>query len=46
MAGPKKLAKGTVIDQSYLDGIDPHHWFDIRMADEESRSSSSVCGRS
>ena len=33
--GPKKLAKGTAIAQEYLDGIDPHHWFDIRMADEE-----------
>ncbi|MBK5915283.1 DNA-directed RNA polymerase subunit beta [Rhodocyclus purpureus] len=33
--GPKKLAKGTVISQAYLDGIDPHHWFDIRMADDE-----------
>jgi len=33
--GPKKLAKGSVIEQSYLDGMDPHHWFDIRVADEE-----------
>ena len=33
--GPKKLAKGTVIDQAYLDGMDPHHWFDIRLADDE-----------
>lgn len=33
--GPKKLAKGTVIDQAYLDGIDPHHWFDIRFADDD-----------
>jgi DNA-directed RNA polymerase subunit beta len=33
--GPKRLAKGTAITQEYLDGIDPHHWFDIRMADEE-----------
>ena len=32
---PKKLAKGSVIEQSYLDGMDPHHWFDIRVADEE-----------
>ena len=33
--GPKKLAKGTAVEQAYLDGIDPHHWFDIRMADDE-----------
>ncbi len=33
--GPKKLAKGAAIEQGYLDGIDPHHWFDIRMADDE-----------
>jgi len=33
--GPKKLAKGSTIDQAYLDGMDPHHWFDIRLADDE-----------
>jgi DNA-directed RNA polymerase subunit beta len=33
--GPKKLTKGTAISKEYIDGIDPHHWFDIRMADEE-----------
>jgi DNA-directed RNA polymerase subunit beta len=33
--GPKKLAKGTRIAKSYLEGLDPHHWFDIRMADED-----------
>ena len=33
--GPKKLAKGSEISQEYLDGIDPHHWFDIRVADED-----------
>src|SRR5512139_475629 len=33
--GPKKLAKGSTIEQSYLDGMDPHHWFDIRVADED-----------
>ncbi len=33
--GPKKLAKGAKITRSYLESIDPHHWFDIRMADEE-----------
>jgi DNA-directed RNA polymerase subunit beta len=33
--GPKRLAKGSEITRAYLDGIDPHHWFDIRMADED-----------
>ncbi|MDX9706461.1 MAG: DNA-directed RNA polymerase subunit beta [Azospira sp.] len=33
--GPKKLAKGTAVSKDYLAGIDPHHWFDVRMADEE-----------
>ncbi|MBN8451762.1 DNA-directed RNA polymerase subunit beta [Accumulibacter sp.] len=33
--GPKRLAKGTPVSAEYLEGIDPHHWFDIRMADED-----------
>jgi DNA-directed RNA polymerase subunit beta len=33
--GPKKLAKGTVIDQDYLDSMDPHHWFDIRLSEDD-----------
>ena len=33
--GPKKLAKGTEIVDVYLDALEPYHWFDIRMADEE-----------
>jgi DNA-directed RNA polymerase subunit beta len=33
--GPKRLAKGSEITREYIDGIDPHHWFDIRMADED-----------
>ncbi|AOF81959.1 DNA-directed RNA polymerase, beta subunit [Methyloversatilis sp. RAC08] len=33
--GPKRLAKGTTITREYLDGVEPHNWFDIRMADEE-----------
>jgi DNA-directed RNA polymerase subunit beta len=33
--GPQKLAKGTTIDQAYLESIDKFHWFDIRPADEE-----------
>ncbi|MBK7355166.1 DNA-directed RNA polymerase subunit beta [Propionivibrio sp.] len=33
--GPKRLAKGSAITKDYLAGIDAHHWFDIRMADDE-----------
>ncbi len=33
--GPKKLAKGSSVSKDYLAEIDPHHWFDIRMADED-----------
>jgi len=33
--GPKRLGRGTLVTQEYLDGIEPHYWFDIRMADEE-----------
>jgi len=33
--GPKKLAKGAVISKDYLDSIDRHHWFDIRLVDED-----------
>jgi len=33
--GPKKLSKGAVVSDAYLDGIEFYHWFDIRMADEE-----------
>ncbi|PTQ80859.1 DNA-directed RNA polymerase subunit beta [Nitrosospira multiformis] len=32
--GPKKLAKGAAITKEYLESNDPHHWFDIRLADE------------
>lgn len=32
--GPHKLAKGSKIEADYLDGLDKHHWFDIRPADE------------
>ena len=34
--GPKKLAKGTKITKAYLQDIDRHHWFDVRLAAEES----------
>ena len=34
--GPKRLAKGTVIDLEYLTGLlSKHDWFDIRMTDED-----------
>ncbi|WP_440030257.1 DNA-directed RNA polymerase subunit beta [Chromobacterium amazonense] len=34
--GPKRLAKGTVIDQEYLTSLPTKHdWFDIRMSDED-----------
>ena len=33
--GPKKLAKGARITKEYLDSVDPHHWFDIRLSNEE-----------
>jgi DNA-directed RNA polymerase subunit beta len=33
--GPKKLAKGAEVSDEYLDGLDPHDWFDIRVADED-----------
>jgi len=32
--GPKKLGK-TDITAEYLDGVNPHDWFDIRVADED-----------
>ncbi len=35
--GPKKLAKGAKIAHDYLAGLDPHHWFDISLADEEAQ---------
>ncbi len=33
--GPKKLAKGAEISGDYLDSVNPHDWFDIRVADED-----------
>ncbi|TAJ81478.1 MAG: DNA-directed RNA polymerase subunit beta [Gallionellaceae bacterium] len=33
--GPKKLAKGTKLSKDYLHGLEHHHWFDIRLADDE-----------
>ncbi|MEK7362295.1 MAG: DNA-directed RNA polymerase subunit beta, partial [Pseudomonadota bacterium] len=33
--GPKKLAKGAKLTKAYLEAIDPHHWFDIGLASDE-----------
>ena len=33
--GPKKLAKGAEVTAAYLDELNPHDWFDIRVADED-----------
>ena len=34
--GPKKLAKGSKITKTYLQELEHYHWFDIRLANEES----------
>jgi DNA-directed RNA polymerase subunit beta len=34
--GPKKLAKGSKVTKAYLQENDRYHWFDIRLANEES----------
>jgi DNA-directed RNA polymerase subunit beta len=34
--GPKKLAKGTKLTKTYLQELEHYHWFDIRLANEES----------
>ena len=33
--GPKKLAKGAKVTKAYLQEVDRHHWFDIRLSNEE-----------
>jgi DNA-directed RNA polymerase subunit beta len=33
--GPKKLKKGDVLTAAYLDDLNRHDWFDIRLSDEE-----------
>jgi DNA-directed RNA polymerase subunit beta len=33
--GPKKLAKGTKLNNEYLHSVEHHQWFDIRVADDE-----------
>lgn len=35
VSGPENLAKGTVITQSYLDGLKHSDWLKIRMEDED-----------
>ncbi len=35
--GPKKLAKGTKISKSYLEGVERHDWFDISLSGEEAQ---------
>jgi DNA-directed RNA polymerase subunit beta len=34
--GPKKLTKGAKITKAYLTEVERHHWFDIRLANDES----------
>jgi DNA-directed RNA polymerase subunit beta len=34
--GPKKLAKGAKLTKTYLQELEHYHWFDIRLANEES----------
>ena len=33
--GPKKLAKGSKVTKAYLQEIDRHHWFDVRLSNED-----------
>ncbi|MFH1819991.1 MAG: DNA-directed RNA polymerase subunit beta [Pseudomonadota bacterium] len=33
--GPKKLAKGSKVTKDYLESVNRHDWFDIRLADDE-----------
>jgi len=33
--GPKKLAKGSKLTKDYLAGLEHHHWFDIRLSNDE-----------
>jgi len=35
--GPKKLAKGTKITKAYLDDVERHSWFDIRLSADEAQ---------
>ncbi len=33
--GPKRLAKGSRLTKDYLEGVNRHDWFDIRLSNEE-----------
>ncbi|MDR1350471.1 MAG: DNA-directed RNA polymerase subunit beta [Zoogloeaceae bacterium] len=33
--GPKRLFRNSEITPDYLEDLEPHHWFDIRMADDD-----------
>ncbi|MBN8773028.1 MAG: DNA-directed RNA polymerase subunit beta [Thiobacillus sp.] len=33
--GPKKLAKGSKVTNDYLESLNRHDWFDIRLADDD-----------
>ena len=33
--GPKKLAKGSKVTKAYLQDVDRHHWFDVRLTNED-----------
>src|SRR5512139_3961376 len=33
--GPKKLAKGSKVTKEYLESVNRHDWFDIRLADDD-----------
>jgi DNA-directed RNA polymerase subunit beta len=33
--GPKKIKKGEVLTAEYLDSLNRHDWFDIRLSDED-----------
>ena len=33
--GPAKLAKGSQVSKEYLDKVERHNWFDIRLSDED-----------
>ena len=39
--GPKKLAKGSKVTKDYLESVNRHDWFDIRLADDDAAASSS-----
>jgi DNA-directed RNA polymerase subunit beta len=36
--GPKKLAKGTKITKEYLEDVERHSWFDIRLTDDDAQA--------